>query len=304
VKAYINQLSRKKKMMDRRFDFLYALLLLLCMGLLIASPTECQFSGITLSPPNAAIGYGGLYNPLVFTPGLTARSAAFLPFLSPFGAFGLGTLGFGNTFGSLSQFGTGAFNPLFGFSNYGLGVGNSLGALSGLNSSVFNPLSLGNLSTLTLGLGFGLGNPSVPIPGATGLLSSIAPLGAVSPIRTSAQSGTWTGTWQSTYIAFPILWNTGPMSLNIVEDPLLGVVAGTAILQDSRYASIPFEVSGVLINDTITLEGFLGTGYDCVLTCILTSPTTITGFYTVLGTAIPVMDEGIFNLTLIPPVLF
>ena len=94
------------------------------------------------------------------------------------------------------------------------------------------------------------------------------------------------------------------MSLNIIEDPLLGGIVGTAILQDSRYASIPFDVSGVVVNDTITLSGFLGTGYDCILTCILTSPTTITGFYTVLGTSIPVMDEGIFNLTLSPPVLY
>jgi hypothetical protein len=83
----------------------------------------------------------------------------------------------------------------------------------------------------------------------------------------------------------------------------LGIIAGTAILQGSRYASTLFEVSGVLVNNTITLEGFLGTGYDCVLTCILISPNTITGFYTVLGTSVPVMDEGIFNLSLLPPVL-
>jgi len=290
--------------MERRFEFLYVFLFLLCIGLLIASPAECQFSGFTLSLPSAALGYNGLYNPLIFTPGFSARAAAFSTPLLPFGAFGLGSFGLGNFFGPLSQFGTGIFNPLFGFNDYGLGIGNTLSTFNGLGTSAFNPLSLGNLSALSLGFGLGLASPSLPIPGATGLLGSAAPLGALSPIRTSAQSGTWTGTWQSTYIAFPILWNTGPMMLNIVEDPLLGVVAGTAILQESRYASIPFEVSGVLVNDTITLEGFLGTGYDCVLTCILTSPTTIVGFYTVLGTTIPVMDEGIFNLSLIPPVIF
>jgi hypothetical protein len=96
------------------------------------------------------------------------------------------------------------------------------------------------------------------------------------------------------------------MVLNIVEDPLLGVVAGTAILQGSRYASALTEVAGTLVNNVITLEGFLFTGFDIVLVCNLTSPTTMNGFYTVLGTggmAPPILDEGVFSLSLNPAVL-
>jgi hypothetical protein len=94
------------------------------------------------------------------------------------------------------------------------------------------------------------------------------------------------------------------MTLNIVEDPLLGTVAGTAILADSRYASIPFEVEGVIVNNLLSVEGFLFTGYDCAITGYFTSPTTMEGFYTVLGTSILVLDEGIFSLSLVPPVVF
>jgi hypothetical protein len=257
----------------------------------MASPIECQFSGFTLSPLSDTIGYGGLYNPLLFFPGLSSGFTNITYPLVSFEPFGLGNFGIANPFGTLSQLVTGSFNPFFGFSNLGFGFESPIGAFNQLGSSFFNPLALGNPATLTLGTQAGLSIGTLPL------------LSPISAPRIAAQTGSWIGTWQSTYIAFPILWNTGPMSLNIVEDPLLGVVAGTAILQDSRYASIPFEVSGVLVNDTITLEGFLGTGYDCILTCILTSLNTMTGFYTVLGTSIPVMDEGIFNLTLNPPVL-
>lgn len=126
---------------------------------------------------------------------------------------------------------------------------------------------------------------------------------ATAPTRTAAQSGTWVGTWTSTYIAFIVLWNTGPMTLNIVVDPLLGTVVGTCVLPGSRYANIPFDVSGVKVNDIISVSGLLSTGYNMVLTCLLTSPTTMTGFYVVEGTHIPVLDEGVFNLSLLSPVL-
>ncbi|MBN2372503.1 hypothetical protein JXL19_01775 [bacterium] len=260
-----------------KFLYIYIPLLLICICFIVASSIYAQFSAATLAPPNAAVGYGGLFNPYVFWPGSGLRSAAAIPALLPFGPLNLWGVGLlGNPLSGFAQAGSGIFSPAFGF-------GLQFGGLSPLGLNPFNPLSSYTPVTLSpsRGIAFGLS----------------------SPLRTAAQTGSWLGTWQSTYIAFPVLWNTGPMSLNIVEDPLLGIVTGTAILQDSRYASIPFDVSGVIVNDTITLEGFLYTGYDCVLTCIMTSPTTITGFYTVLGTSIPIMDEGLFNLTLNPPVL-
>jgi hypothetical protein len=271
--------------------FLFPVILFICIGFLIATPVVSQYSGSTILPINTAVGYGGLFNPYVFWPGIGLNAAASNAPLVPFLPFSNGGFAFQNPLFGLSSTNNGFFNPLLGFGgSFGTNSLSGFNALSGLNS-------LAGLNSLNP---FYIFNPVASALGASILSAPVAP---VLTVRSAAQSGTWLGTWQSTYIAFPILWNTGPMFLNIADDPLLGLIVGTAILQDSRYASIPFEVSGVLVNDTITLEGFLGTGYDCVMTCILTSPTTITGFYTVLGTSIPVMDEGIFNLTLNPPVL-
>ncbi|MEW5804210.1 MAG: hypothetical protein AB1847_19110 [bacterium] len=128
------------------------------------------------------------------------------------------------------------------------------------------------------------------------------PTAATTVTRTAAQTGTWVGTWTSTSLAYIVLWHTGPMTLNIVVDPLFGSVLGTAILQGSRYTSAPFDVSGVKINNIISLEGIPSLGLGIVLTCVLTSPTTMTGFYTVTATG-DIVDEGTFNLTLLAPVI-
>jgi len=277
----------------------HTLAILLCIMLFMVIPADSQYSSFTIAPPNPAVGYGGLFNPYVFWPGVGIKTAlstsSLVPLLSsgfgnsgiltPFhnlfvpsiGRFGFNTSGLGSPLQSLILGTTGLFNPTFGF-------GRSLGALSLPGLGILNPLSLATLSPL--------------------YAASTIPLTPAAALRTAAQSGTWTGTWQSTYIAFPILWNTGPMTLNFVEDPLLGTVLGTAVLAESRYASIPFEVAGVIVNNAINLEGFLYTGFDCALTGYFTSPTTMNGFYTVLGTHIPVLDEGIFNLTLTPAVIF
>lgn len=136
------------------------------------------------------------------------------------------------------------------------------------------------------------------IPPAGVLASTAFPTSSGLPIRRAAQTGTWIGTWTSTWIAYVVLWHTGPMTLNIVVDPLVGTVAGTCILQGSKYTSFPITVSGVEANNILTASGFIGTGYDLLLDATLTSPTTMTGYYTVTGTNIPVLDEGVFNLTL------
>ncbi|MGA1843924.1 MAG: hypothetical protein ACMUIS_05120 [bacterium] len=257
-----------------RLFFPIIIVMCVCIGTFRPIPLGSQFSGFTLAPPNPAVGYGGSFNPYVFLPGLGLKAAASTYSLNSLLPFPFGGLGFGNSLFGRPATTIGLFNPLFGF-------GTSWGRTPFVGASLGTPLAL---PSLTLG---------------------ISPLSAslVPAARGAAQSGTWTGSWQSTYIAFIVLWNSGPMYLNIVEDPLLGVVTGTAALQGSRYASIPFAVDGVLVNDTINLTGFLGTGYDIMLTCILTSPTTMTGFYTVLGTTIPIMDEGVINLTMNPPVL-
>jgi hypothetical protein len=281
------------------------------VGILVASSVDSQFTGFTIAPPNTAIGYGGFFNPYVFWPSSNIKAAAELNPLVQFSPLSFDTFGLGNLLGTLTQFGNSSFNPVLGFGNPALTFGNP--ALTFGNPA----LTFGNPALSLVGLGLGLNNPlgSLSLLGLNALnplalspLTGITPgisasLGAFSPIRTAAQTGTWTGTWTSTYIAFVALFNTGPMMLNIVDDPLLGTVVGTTILQGSRYASALTEVAGVIVNNVITLEGFLFTGFDIGLTCYLTSPTTMNGFYTVYGTATPILDEGIFNLTLNPAVI-
>ncbi|MGA1864289.1 MAG: hypothetical protein ACMUHX_04435 [bacterium] len=288
--------------MKKRFNSACFILLcfLLCIGILAASPVNSQFSGFTIAPPNLAIGYGGFFNPYVFWPSSNINAAAASNPLVLFTPPGFDTFGLGNLIGSLTQLGNSSFNPFLGFGNSTLTFANPALSLGGLGLGLNNPL--GSLSLL----GLNYQNP-LALSQLAGITSSVsAPLGVISQPRTAAQTGTWTGTWTSTFVAFPILFNNGPMVLNIVEDPLLGVVAGTTILQGSRFASLLTEVAGVIVNNVITLEGSPLIGYDLQLICYLTSPTTMNGFYTVLGTGgmtLPISDEGIFNLTLNPVVI-
>lgn len=158
---------------------------------------------------------------------------------------------------------------------------------------VFNPLA-------ALASPFSPILPFTPPPPVIPALSLPATTATVT--RTAAQTGTWVGTWTSNSLAYIILWHSGPMTLNIVVDPLFGAVLGTTMLQGSRYTTAPFDVSGVKINNIISLAGIPALGLDTVLTCLLTSPTTMTGFYTVSAKGV-LVDEGVFDLNLLAPVL-
>jgi len=177
--------------------------------------------------------------------------------------------------------------------------------ISPLFSDPFSLLFFGPLSSA-----ISLPSPFLPpylsptLAAASTALNPVAPpsLSAAAgiPMRTAAQTGTWSGTWTSNYIAFIVLWHTGPMTLNIVVDPVTGAVAGTGTLQGSRYASILFNVTGVEANSAITISGFLGTGYNIYIDGILSSPTTVTGTWKVVGTAGgTILDYGVFSVTLV-----
>ena len=107
---------------------LCVLLCLISLGLLAVSSPEAQFSVSTISPINTAVGYGGLFNPYVFWPGVGLRSAASAS-LVPFVPFS-----FGNPFLGFTQTSLGIFNPPFSLS---FGFGEPFG---GLSSFGFNPL--------------------------------------------------------------------------------------------------------------------------------------------------------------------
>ncbi|MEW5803419.1 MAG: hypothetical protein AB1847_15100 [bacterium] len=144
-------------------------------------------------------------------------------------------------------------------------------------------------------------NPFIPTISPLSALIPASTAVAPVPIRTAAQAGTWVGTWQSTFIAFIILYHSGPMTLDLIENPLLQSLSGTGILQGSRYTNTLFDVRGVIpTSSTFELNAILSGGYAIVLNCILTSPTTMIGTYTVsFGFGGSAIDTGIFNLTLI-----
>ena len=97
-----------------RLNFLFTLVILVFFGILITTPVDSQFSGFTITPPNSAIGYGGLFNPYVFWPGIGLNSAASTSSLIPFLPFGFTNFGLTNPLLSIvqpdfSQFNLGGF---------------------------------------------------------------------------------------------------------------------------------------------------------------------------------------------------
>ncbi|MEW6381022.1 MAG: hypothetical protein AB1611_15640 [bacterium] len=144
-------------------------------------------------------------------------------------------------------------------------------------------------------------NPFLPIPSPLSAMLLPPPAASSLPVRTAAQAGFWVGTWQSTFIAFIILYHSGSMTLELIENPLLQSISGTGILIGSRYTDTLFDVRGVLpLSTTFELNAILPGGYAIVLSCFLTSPTTMIGTYTVtLGFGGALVDKGIFDLSLV-----
>jgi len=90
--------------------------------------------------------------------------------------------------------------------------------------------------------------------------------------------------------------------MTLVENPTLNTISGTCILEGSRFANTLFDVQGVLTGTPLfELQGVIGAGgFTIVMSCTLTSPTTMTGTYTEsIGFGGPVVDRGVFSLTLI-----
>lgn len=249
----------------RRYTLLL-IFILACVSMVSVSTSKAQFFGFALSPPDAA----------AVTPGLRSDAFTRMSPLLPYSPFGESFPGL-----TIDPFISALLSNPFPLLLFG-----PLSSASSLPSPIWPPYLFPTMPVAPTTL-----NPVAPTP-----LTTVAGI----PMRTAAQTGTWVGTWQSNYIAFIVLWHTGPMTLNIVVDPLTGAVTGNGTLQGSRYSSILFNVFGVEANNLLTVSGFLGTGYYIYLDGTLTSTTTMTGSYTVVGTSGgTILDYGTFNLTLI-----
>ncbi len=110
------------------------------------------------------------------------------------------------------------------------------------------------------------------------------------------------------------------MSLTLVENTLSGLLTGEAnLILNKITKSIPAQVSGTFSGGTtfiltggntpifpitlLTITTSLLTSYAIQLNCTLSSPTTMTGTYTIQDLVKLEFDYGNFNLTLSTPVI-
>ncbi|MEW5803940.1 MAG: hypothetical protein AB1847_17735 [bacterium] len=113
------------------------------------------------------------------------------------------------------------------------------------------------------------------------------------------QAGTWEGLWSSGLVS-------GPMTLNIVVDPVLGGLAGYVQLLGNPTLGSLVDVTGTSLNNQIILSGSgIGLGgmtFTIDITGTLTSTTAMTGTYTLINSS-SLVETGSFQLGLLTPVI-
>jgi len=113
------------------------------------------------------------------------------------------------------------------------------------------------------------------------------------------QAGTWSGLWSSGLVS-------GPMSLNLVADPVLGGLSGYAQLLGNPTLGSLVTVTGTSLNNQIIISGSgIGLGgmtFTLDIVGTLTSTTTMTGTYTLINSS-SLVETGSFTLSLLDPVI-
>ena len=172
---------------------------------------------------------------------------------------------------------------------------NMLGLLGGLNT-------LGGLYGLSGFRGFygmsgfnGLYPSALPGFGLTSLLSpsNLITASLSNPFFAAEQAGAWIGTWNLGFL-------TGNMIMNL-DESITGSLSGTAQLIGNLTFGGIFNVYGSGDQTFVSLNGQDPTlTYAVTLQGILTTPTTMEGFYSIykIGSVTP-KETGTFNLELI-----
>ncbi len=130
-------------------------------------------------------------------------------------------------------------------------------------------------------------------------------LGGLGRYGLAEQAGTWAGTWTGS--TKTLAYITGPISLNLVIDPVIPtVVSGYVQLVGNPNLGVLVDVTGNILNNQIILSGAgLGIGSQTIqldLVCTLTSTTEMTGTYTQINSS-SIIGTGSFTATLLPPVI-
>lgn len=185
---------------------------------------------------------------------------------------------------------------------YGMGM-------YGLMGGSYSPFSLQNMY-LSIGAGSGLNYQipflqGAPLLGVAGLYNSLFPnlfnhISTVPAALVAAeQVGTWEGLWTSGVVS-------GPMTLNLVEDPILGTLTGFVQLLGNPTLGSLTDVTGEVLNNQIYVSGSgIGLGsmtFKIDIIGTLTSPETMTGTYSIINST-SVVETGAFDLSLLPPII-
>ncbi|MGA1874098.1 MAG: hypothetical protein ACMUIA_00660 [bacterium] len=240
--------------------------------------------------------------------------------ISPFaGQMGKGYAyyGLGGLYGGLYGGSGGLYGGLYGgLGLYGMGglYGGLMGMMGGLygmygglyGGGLTSPFGLQNMYySINTGSGLNYQVPFLqiaPLLGMAGMYNSLFP-SLFNPVAAAAvaaeQAGTWTGVWTGDLVS-------GPITLNLVTDPILGVITGYVQLLGNPYLGSLVPVDGTVLNSQIYLDGSgLGIGSQTIKMEIigtLTSATTMTGTYTLINST-SIIGTGIFSADLTTPVI-
>ncbi|MGA1823377.1 MAG: hypothetical protein ACMUIP_01850 [bacterium] len=162
--------------------------------------------------------------------------------------------------------------------------------------SLINPLLAAPTTTVA---------PAIIAPTLTAPTAAISQIVPLAPFALAEQVGTWQGLWTTGL-------TSGPMYLNLGEviDPLTGAVTlqgYTQLLGNPWLGTLIDNLDGTVLNNQIYVTGSgIGAGntnYTIEIVGTLTSTTTMTGVYTLIGTANSIKEVGSFDLDLLPPIL-
>jgi len=169
------------------------------------------------------------------------------------------------------------------------GMGGLMGGMyGGLMGGMYGIGGMGGLGSLGM----------LSLLGNTGLSGSTATPAAVAVA--AEQAGTWDGLWSTGLVS-------GPMTLNLIEDPIFGTLTGFVQLLGNPTLGSLVDVTGEILNNQIFVSGSgIGLGgmtFKIDVTGTLTSPETMTGNYTLINSS-SLVETGAFELALIPPIIF
>ena len=239
-------------------------------------------------------GYGGLYGGLYGGMG---------------GLYGGLYGGYGGLYGGL--YGGGMYGGLYGgygglYGGYGGLYGGLYGGMYGLYGGM-SPFGIQNMyQTIDTGTGLTYQVPFLqiaPLLGVAGLYNSLFPnlFNPSTPTASGEQAGLWQGLWSNNVYS-------GPMTMNLVADPITQALSGTAQLLTNYNLGVVVPVVGTALNGQVLVSGTgIGIGsqtFKLDVSGLLTSTTTMGGTYTIinLGSS-AVVETGTINLALSTPVI-